>query len=181
MLVSVFLADGFEEIEALTCVDILRRANINVQTVGVTGTTVVGAHAISVLSDISMKDYVDSDMIVLPGGGQGTDNLYKSAELKDILVKAINEDKYVAAICAAPTVLGRHGLLIGKKATCYPGCEKDLKGALLSEETVCTDGKLITSRGPGTTSEFALKLVEILCGPTVADNLRKGMLWQKKN
>lgn len=180
-MVSVFLADGFEEIEALTCVDILRRAGVKVQTVGVTGKTVTGAHGIKVISDIEINGYSESEMVILPGGGPGTENLYKSVELKNILNDAVKNERYIAAVCAAPTVLGRHGLLNGKKATCYPGCEGDLHGAVLSEESVCVDGKLITSRGPGTTADFALKLVEVLCGTAVADKLRSGMLWQRKN
>lgn len=176
-MVYLFLADGFEEIEALTCVDILRRADIDVETVGVTGKRVNGAHGIVVEADIIISECGDADMLILPGGGVGTENLKASEDLSALISNAYEKDAYIAAICAAPTVLGGLGLLSGKKAVCYPGLEQGLTGALSSSERVCVDGKIITSMGPGTTSDFALALVELLKDKTVADALRKGMLW----
>lgn len=176
-MIYLFLADGFEEIEALSCVDILRRAELEVETVGVTGKRVNGAHGITVDADITIDACGEAEMLVLPGGSVGTNNLAASAELAKLLKSAADRGAYLAAICAAPTVLGGLGLLEGKRAVCYPGLEDKLSGADKRTDRVCVDGKIITSRGPGTTAEFALTLVEILKGRGVADSLRKGMLW----
>ena len=177
-MVYLFLADGFEEIEALACVDILRRAEINIKTVGVTGKTVAGAHGINVEADMLLSECgFDAEMVILPGGSVGTDNLAASAEVAALIKDAAHRNAYVAAICAAPTVLGGLGLLNGRRAVCYPGLEERLTGALSSDERVCIDGSFITSKGPGTTSEFALTLVDILKGPQTAAAIRKGMLW----
>ena len=177
-MIYLFLADGFEEIEALGCVDILRRAGLEVKTAGVTGKTVTGAHGIKTEADILVSECgYDADMVILPGGSVGTDNLAASEDVARIVTDAAERNAYVAAICAAPAVLGGLGLLEGRRAVCYPGLEGRLTGALRSSERVCVDGRIITSRGPGTTSEFALTLVEILKGRQSADALRKGMLW----
>lgn len=177
-MIYLFLADGFEEIEALGCVDILRRADLEVKTVGVTGKIVAGAHGINVEADIIISECgYDADMVILPGGSVGTDNLAAKPEVAALVEDAAERNAYVAAICAAPTVLGGLGLLEGRRAVCYPGLEGRLIGAVESSDRVCVDGRFITSRGPGTTSEFALKLVEILKGRQTADALRKGMLW----
>ena len=177
-MIYLFLADGFEEIEALACVDILRRAGIEVKTVGVTGKTVAGAHGINVEADMLISECgFDAEMVILPGGSVGTDNLAASPEVAALVEDAAKRKAYVAAICAAPTVLGGLGLLEGRRAVCYPGLEDRLTGAKSSADRVCIDGKFITSRGPGTTSEFALTIVEILKGRQTADVLRKGMLW----
>lgn len=177
-MVYLFLADGFEEIEALSCVDILRRAGIEVLTAGVTGRSVKGAHGIRVEADVDVSECVyDAEMVILPGGSVGTDNLAASGDVASLVNDAAQRNAYVAAICAAPTVLGGLGLLKGRRAVCYPGLESRLTGALSSAERVCIDGNFITSRGPGTTAEFALTLVEILKGRQTADSLRKGMLW----
>lgn len=177
-MVYLFLADGFEEIEALACVDILRRAGVDIKTVGVTGKTVTGSHEIKVEADIALSECDDgAEMVILPGGGAGTQNLAASGEVAALVKSAARRNAYVAAICAAPTVLGGLGLLEGKRAVCYPGCEPGLNGAKKCSDRVCVDGNFITSRGPGTTSEFALTLVGILKGAGVASQLRKGMLW----
>lgn len=177
-MVYLFLADGFEEIEALSCVDILRRAGVDILTAGVTGKTVSGAHGIKVEADITVDECRDdAEMVILPGGSAGTDNLAASGGVASLVKDAAARNAYVAAICAAPTVLGGLGLLEGRRAVCYPGLEGRLTGAVKSDERVCVDGRFITSRGPGTTSEFALTLVEILKGRRTADELRRGMLW----
>lgn len=177
-MVYLFLADGFEEIEALGCVDILRRAGIEVETVGVTGKTVAGAHGINVEADILISECgYDAEMVILPGGSVGTDNLAASCEVASLVNDAAERNAYVAAICAAPTVLGKLGLLQGRRAVCYPGLEGRLAGAVKSSERVCADGNFITSRGPGTTAEFSLTIVELLKGRETADAVREGMLW----
>ncbi|MCE5285631.1 MAG: DJ-1/PfpI family protein [Pelosinus sp.] len=180
MKVLLHLADGFEEIEALSVVDILRRADIVVKTVSITGKKeILGAHDITVLADqlFESTDYTNADMLVLPGGSVGTDNLGKHAALEKELLKAAKEGKWLAAICAAPTVLGKLGLLNGKSATCYPGHENQLIGANTSRsDKVIVDGKLITSRGPGTSFDFALKIVAVLKDEKTAATLKQNML-----
>ncbi|MDP4132775.1 MAG: DJ-1/PfpI family protein [Bacillota bacterium] len=175
----VLLAEGFEEIEALTQVDILRRAKINVMTVGVTGKKVTGSHGIEVKSDISIKKALkakDCEGVILPGGMPGTTNLKASKEAAFLIEEAANEGKMVAAICAAPSVLGKLGLLEGKKAVCFPGHEKELTGAELAAEPVVIDGNIITSRSAGTAHLFAFALVEYITGKS-ADNLKSSMLY----
>lgn len=163
-MVYLFLAEGFEEIEALCPLDILRRAGITVTTVGVGGKTVIGAHGISVISDITDAEYVgnDVDMIILPGGMPGTLNLGNSDVCISAIKNAVENDVYVAAICAAPSILGTHGVLKNKNAVCYPGFEAALKEANVLSTGVCCDGKIITAAGMGVAVEFALKLVEVL-------------------
>jgi len=178
-MVYVHLADGFEEIEALTIVDVLRRAKIETMTVSVTGeTTVRGAHDIKIIADLLFEkaDYNKCDMIVLPGGMPGTLNLGKHAGLAEQLVGFSESGKWIGAICAAPSVLGKLSLLKGKRATSYPGYQEEMPGAEYSEERVVRDGKLITSRGPGTAIEFSLKLVELLKDVQTSEALRKSMI-----
>ena len=162
--VITFLADGFEEIEALTPVDILRRGGIEVVTVSISGNkTVYGSHGINVEADavFSEADIDSADMLFLPGGKKGTENLDNSEAVKEKIREFLAADKYVAAICAAPTVLGHMGVLEGKKATCYGGLEGQLTGAITSTDAVVVDGNIITSRGMGTSLDLALKLLEI--------------------
>ena len=174
----VFLADGFEEIEALSVVDILRRCQIEVQTVSITeNKQVTGSHGIPVLADIVLTD-ADTDQaqaLILPGGLPGSDNLQACKPLENALKKAAKEGRIVAAICAAPKVLGVFELLSGKKATCYPGFEKELLGATPVTEKVVQDGNAITSRGAGTAADFAFALADALGGNS--DPVRKGMLF----
>ena len=149
-MVYVFLADGFEDIEALAPIDILRRANVDVKTVGVTGKEVTSSHGVTVKADISVSDIkLDSDLelIVLPGGMPGTLNLEASVGVQKAIDFCAANDKYIAAICAAPSILGHKGLLKGKKATCFPGFEKDLVGADACSDLVVIDGKFITGNG----------------------------------
>ena len=177
----VFFAEGFEEIEALTIVDVLRRADIPVSMVSVTGKlSVTGAHGIAVQTDLLFEDadYNDAEILILPGGLPGAHNLNNHEGLKEKLVSFNDAGKKVAAICAAPLVLGGLNMLDGKKATCYPGFENELTGASLSTDLVVKEDNVVTSRGPGTALNFALKLVEELKGKNLADQLANAMLVQ---
>lgn len=164
-MIYVFLADGFEEIEALTVVDMLRRCELDVKMVGIGREAIRGAHGILVQSDMADKDCVIDDrieMIVLPGGMPGTLNLEKSATVANAIDYCYKNRKYISAICAAPSILGHKGILQGQKAVCYAGFETQLNGAELVEEAVCVSDIFITSKGPGTAVEFALKIIETL-------------------
>lgn len=179
-MIYIFLADGFEEIEALTCVDIIRRAGLNIKTVGVTGKTVNGAHGIKVIADIEQKDVTTDDMeaIILPGGMPGTLNLEKSPIVTAAINFCIDNKKLISAICAAPSILGHLGHLKNINSTCYPGFENELKGANLSKSKVCTDGEIITANGPGATSEFAFAIVNKLCSKKVENKIRMSMCYE---
>ncbi len=178
-MVYVFLADGFEEIEALAVVDILRRAEIRTHMVGVTGKMVTGSHGITVQADETIKEITnlsDASMLVLPGGMPGAKHLLESGLLKNLLNEAYHSDMFIAAICAAPMVLSEHGLIKGRKVTCYPGFEKQLKDCVYCDENVVQDGKLITGKGPGAALAFGLKLVEIIKGHKVSEDLSQAMI-----
>jgi len=176
--VCVLFADGFEEIEAISIVDILRRAEVNVTIAGVDGTRVKGAHGVVVEADASLADASTEswDMVVLPGGLPGATNLRDHADVQAFLKSQSSSGGRLAAICAAPIALGAAGILEGKRATSYPGFEGELTGANCVEDRVVVDGNVITSRGPGTSIEFALTLVQELQGAEVASALREGML-----
>lgn len=172
-MVYVFLAEGFEETEALVPVDMLRRMGCDVKTVGVGGKEVTGSHGITVTADLEEKD-VDTDlteMVFLPGGLPGTYNLEKSPIVRAAVEAAAECGAYVAAICAAPSVLGHLGLLRGQKATCAPGFESELEGAEHVKEPVVASGKFITGWGAGAALPFALRLGEALCGREKADEV----------
>lgn len=159
------LAEGFEEIEALTVTDVLRRAGVNVKNASVSGEYVSGAHGITVKSDCLLSDVLkagDAEGVILPGGMPGTLNIKKSDEALRLIKEVFKKGLLTAAICAAPSVLGEMGILEGKRCTCYPGFEDKLKGGILSEEKVVADGNVITSRGPGTALSFALALSEYI-------------------
>ena len=176
--VYIFLADGFETVEALAPVDVMRRAGIEVVTVSIMGRqNVVSAQNIPVVADALYEDlcFCDADAFVLPGGGTGTENLSAHASLRALLEKVNAEGKLVAAICAAPMVLGRTGLLKGRKATCYPGCEGDLFGAEYTAAPVEKDGNIITGCGPGVSFDFGFAIVEYLCGCEPVATLRSQM------
>lgn len=179
-MVYVFLANGFEEIEALSVVDILRRAEIETKTVGVTGKEITGTHGITVKADITVEDVDknDIDAVVLPGGMPGAVNLKNSAEVEQLLLLCVGSGKVTAAICAAPLVLGNLGLLENKTATCYPGFEEELKGAKILRQNVCVDGNIITASGPAAANEFAFALVDKLKNSTASAKIRKGMLFE---
>lgn len=176
--VLVPLAPGFEEVEALTVVDILRRGEVKVITAGTIAGPITGRSGIAVLADILIAD-VDADeldMIILPGGMPGTTNLKGDSRVREIIEKIRGNGKYTAAICAAPTVLHALGGLEGKRVTSFPGVREKLTGVDYSEERVVVDGNLITSRSPGTAMEFAFKLLEILEGREKADSVNQGVL-----
>ena len=164
MVYCVFLAEGFEEIEALTQTDVLRRAGVDVKNVGVTGKYVAGSHGITVKADMTLDSF-DGEMpqgIILPGGIPGATNIERSSKAKEMIEKVFQSGGLVAAICAAPGILGDMGLLKGRKATCYPGYEKKLIGATVCTDKVVVDGNLVTSRGAGTAMDMALALAEYI-------------------
>lgn len=174
-MVYVFLADGFEIIEALAPVDMLTRAKIDVKTVGVTGDVVTSSCGVSVKTDMSINDFdfYDVQAIVLPGGMPGTLNLESNNAVQQAIDNAVNTNTPVCAICAAPSILGHKGILGGKQATCFPGFEQALDGAVLSSEYVVTDGNIITARGAGVSVDFGLEIVKLLKGAELADEIRK--------
>lgn len=178
--ISVFLADGFEEIEGLTVVDILRRAGLRVDTVSITGERIIrGSHQIDVQADCLFEemDFSESDMLVLPGGMPGTRNLMNHKGLQELLRAYHEKGRYIAAICAAPSVFGRLGFLKGRRACCYPSFEEKLEGAEVVQEPVSVDGHIITSRGMGTAIPFALKLTALLCGEEKADEISRSIIF----
>ncbi len=176
----MFIADGFEEVEGLAVVDILRRGGIKLDMASIMGRREIkGSHDINLVTDISAEDAdLDSyDMMILPGGMPGTKYLRESKLVTDAAVKFAGDGKYVAAICAAPTVLGGLGLLKGKRACCYGGMEDGLTGADVSYDKVTVDGNIITSRGLGTAVDFGLKLLEIFNGKEEADDMAKKIMF----
>lgn len=176
--VAVLLADGFEEIEAITIVDVLRRADVQVRTLALKNKTVQGAHGIAVEADalFDQEHGKEWDLVVLPGGQPGANTLRDDPRVASLIERQLGQSRKVAAICAAPIALGAHGMLKGRRATCYPGFEDQLRDAKLTLEPVVVDNDITTSRGPGTAMSFALNLVEQLKGKTKADSVRKGML-----
>lgn len=166
----IFLDNGFEEIEAITTIDLLRRANIALTTVSVTGVeSVLGAHNISVKADklFADADFADAEMLILPGGAT---KLHECKPLCDLLVAHNASEKLIAAICAAPSVLGRLGILQGKQATCYPGFEEYL-GESYIDGLVVESKNIITAKGPGLSSDFAFCIIEKVAGSEVADQV----------
>jgi len=178
--VYAFFATGYEEVEALTVVDLLRRAGVEVNMVSVTGeATVVGSHNIGINMDSKFDDnnYDDGDLFFLPGGMPGTTNLLACEKLCQLLVMKNNEGKRLAAVCAAPSVFGQLGLLKGKKATSYPGFEEKLIGATYVTDSVVTDGVITTSRGMGTSIDLGLELISLLCDEETAKSIGKGIIY----
>ena len=178
--VAIFLATGFEEIEALTVVDLLRRVQVEVDMVSITGEKrAVGSHGIVVETDkiINQLNFSEYDMLILPGGMPGTLNLEACEVLMTQIEAFYQQEKLLAAICAAPSILGHKGMLNGKTACCYPGFEKDLTGAQVSYESVCMDGNIITSRGMGCAVGFGLKIVETLLGEEVSKKLSEAIIY----
>ena len=181
-MIAVLFATGFEEVEALAPVDLLRRAGLNVTMTGVDGETITGSHGIAVTMDAKIED-IDREALealVLPGGLPGTLNLEKSQAVQDLITHCTEQGKLVAAICAAPSILAHRGLLQGKNAISFPDFHKDLTegGAVLSESYVCEDGNFITARGMGVATQFGLKLVERLVSPEKAAELRGKIQWE---
>jgi 4-methyl-5(b-hydroxyethyl)-thiazole monophosphate biosynthesis len=180
-MIYLFLANGFEEVEALAPLDLLRRAGLEVTTVGVGGEMITGSHGITVQADIPDTMYADAkpEMIVLPGGMPGSKHLDESRIVDMALKAAVRNGAYIAAICAAPFILGKRGLLQGKVATCYPGFEKELIGAEISAQKVVTDGRFITAAGMGVAVDFGLALVEAMTDKSVAERLHAAIQCKK--
>lgn len=181
-MVYLFLADGHEEIEALTVVDLLRRAGVEIETVSITGNKkVVGSHGIAHMAD-KLFDEADFDvakMLVLPGGMPGTKNLEAYEPLMSKVDEFAQSGKYIAAICAAPTIFGHRGLLKGKEACCYPNMDNQLEGAKVKFNPVCHDGNIITSRGLGTAIEFALEIISTLSDAATAQKIASSVVFSK--
>ncbi len=178
-MIYMFLADGFEEIEALSPLDLLRRAGADIKTVGVGKKDICGAHGIVIKADITDNEVILDDnlkMVILPGGMPGTLNLDASATVHSAIDCVVKNDGILAAICAAPSILGTRGLLCGKEATCYPGFEDKLKGAKISSNKVVKDGNIVTAAGMGVALEFGFSLVSMLYGKEKADVLRRGVI-----
>lgn len=178
-MIYVFFAHGFEEIEAITTLDILRRAELSVTSVGIGSKTITGAHGLTVHCDMLDKQAGNAkglEMIVLPGGMPGTLHLEKSPVVNAYIDHVLKHGLWLAAICAAPSILGHRNLLEGKRVTCFPGFEEQLgEGATYTGESVTVDGKLITAKGAGVAVPFALKLVECLCGKERSDALEASL------
>lgn len=178
--VYVIFADGLEEVEALTQVDLLRRAGDNVTSVSIMqNREVTGAHRIPIKADALFEDvnFADADLIILPGGGGGTANIEKHAGLKKVLTAHYQAGKHVAAICAAPRYFGALGFVKGKKAVVYPGLEDRLNGAEVLQVPAVTDGNVTTGHGPGAAMDFALELVRVLHGDAAVQSLKKELVY----
>lgn len=182
MKVCIFFADGLEEIEGLTVVDLLRRVDIPISIISITGNKMItGAHDIKIEADILFEDmdFTDTGMLILPGGMPGTKNLKAHEGLCRLLHEFNTKGKYIAAICSAPSVLGQLNILNGKKATCYPGFENQLSGAALSDGNCVTDGNIITSRGMGTAIDFAAEIISIIKNRSVAEALKETIIYTR--
>ncbi|SCJ95884.1 Chaperone protein YajL [uncultured Eubacterium sp.] len=181
-MVYVFLANGFEELEALTVVDLLRRAEIQVKTVSIMEDRLVyGSKGVGVEADILFKagNYETCQMLILPGGMPGTTNLCNHRDLNEELREFYGKGKPIAAICAAPMVLGRAGLLAGHKATIYQGMEEELAGAQPVDDDVVVSENIITSKGPGTAMDFALTIIEYIKGTQKAEEIAAELLYHR--
>ena len=175
-----FMANGFEDVEALAPLDILRRGGQDVVTVSITGSEfVTSAHGVTLKADAVFEDVdlSDADLLMLPGGMPGSTNLNAHEGLRDAIVAHYESGRRIAAICAAPMVFGSLGLLEGKRATCYPGCEGTMTGATYTRELVTIDGNIITGEGPAAAFPYGYAILEILAGKEVADTLREGMIF----
>lgn len=178
-MILLCLAPGFEEIEALATVDILRRAGLQVTTVGIGGEYITGTHGITVRADVSDKEGIPQvenlQAVVLPGGMPGMTNLLQSETVDVLLHQASETGAYLCAVCASPSVLGVKGYLKGKRATCYPGFEDYLKGAVLCADSIVVDGRCITAKGAGVTLDFALAIVQSLTSGDLESKIRSEM------
>ena len=174
-MVYMFLADGFEEVEALAPHDIFRRANVEVVTLGVTGEYINGAHDIVVKADMPIEkaSFENIDAVILPGGLGGTNNMESSDKVKELISYAADNNKLVCAICAAPSILGNMGLLAGKEATCYPGFENTFTGGKYVKQSVVKCDNFITSDGMGSAYKFGFEITTALCGEAVTEKIKK--------
>lgn len=179
-MIYIFLSQGFEECEALVPVDILRRANIEIKTVGVGSNIITGAHGIKVVCDTTTEnlDFDNLEGIILPGGMPGTINLEKDETVQKAIDYCANNNLLISAICAAPSILGHKNLLNGKKATCFPGFENDLSGAKFCDLPVVCDGNIITSHGAGAAFPFGFEILTFLKGKDFSDKLKKQMKYK---
>lgn len=179
IMIYVFLAQGFEEVEALAPIDLLRRCGKEVITVGVNDNIIVGSHNIPIVTDtITQEIKLDDtlEMIILPGGMPGTINLENNPAVQETIDFCVKNDKFIGAICAAPSILGHKGILKNKKAVCFEGFENQLEGADVSKDSVMADGNIITARGAGVAVQFGLKLVEVLISKERSDTLKAAIL-----
>ena len=177
--IAIFIAYGFEEIEAITQIDVLRRAEIDIVSVSITDSyEVQGKHKITIIADklFSEMDFDKVDMLVLPGGAIGVKNLFKHEGLNNLLVQFNKDKKHIAAICAAPMILNELGILNGRKAICFPACEKELTNAIITDEPVVVDQHVITSKGIGTALDFSLEIVKHYKGEEKALQMAKAMV-----
>ena len=177
-MIAVLLADGFEETEAIAPIDILRRAGLDVKTVGITSKVVVGSHGIATIADLT-KEEVKLDEVTLavfPGGMPGALNLDGAKFTDEIIDAVMKNGGRLAAICAAPLILGRRGLLSGKRAVCYPGFENELRGATVENASVVTDGNITTAKGAAVALDFGAELVSLICGKEKSDALLAAMM-----
>jgi 4-methyl-5(b-hydroxyethyl)-thiazole monophosphate biosynthesis len=180
--VYVFLADGYQLVEALTVVDMLRRVNIDVYTVSIQESKMVeSSNKVLVQSDFIFDeiDFKDADALILPGGCPGTDNLRACEKLRTILKKHNDQGKLIGAICAAPSILGQLGMLNGKRACCHPGCENDLVGAKVSENETETDGNIITSRAMGTSIPFSCAIIDKILSNNESKKLLEKIVYKQ--
>lgn len=177
-MIYMFFAQGFEEVEAIAPLDLMRRAGLSVTTVGIGGKQITGAHGITVTTDLTDAEYSDPspEMIFLPGGMPGTLNLAASRVVLDAIRTVSECGGYLAAICAAPSILGDMGLLKGKQATCYPGFEDRLRGASIAKSTLVRDGNVLTARGMGVAVDMGLAIVALFCGEEKANELRHAVI-----
>ena len=180
-MIYVFYANGFEEIEGVAPVDMLRRCDLEVTTVGVGGRTVVGAHGICIQTDISEDEmcFDNIEAVVLPGGMPGTLNLERSDVVRKAVDVAYNNGKCIAAICAAPSILGHMGLLEGKEAVCFPGFEQELNGAVISDKKVVSSGQFITAAGVGVAVKFGIEIARRFCGKNKAERVLASIQCEK--
>ena len=171
----MFFADGFEEVEAIAALDVIRRAKIDIKSVGIGGKNITGSHGITVVCDLLESEIAHSDScdgIILPGGMPGTENLYNSDKVIEFVNYCEINGKFLCAICAAPIILGRKNYLSGKKAVCFPGFEEELKGASVSDSFVCRDGNIITAKGMGCAVNFGIEIVAAVKGNEFAADLK---------
>lgn len=174
----MFFADGFEEVEAIAALDVVRRAGVKAESVGVGSREITGAHGITVICDkieTDIKPSAELEGVILPGGMPGTTNLLASDAVNSFIDYCAQSRLYLCAICAAPMILGRKGILSGKKAVCFPGFESELKGAEISDAYVCRDGKIITAKGMGSAVNFGLEIVAAVCGEKAAADLKSDL------
>ena len=180
-MVYIFLAEGFEEIEALTQIDLLKRVGIEIKSVGIGGGIITGAHGIPVICDMTMDDFSDNtpELIILPGGMPGVTNLYGCEKLLSVVENSFKKGLFIAAICAAPLILGRLGISEGKNMVCYPGFEDELKGATIKDVPVVRDGNIITAKAAGSAILFAHEIISALSGNIPADKVLDGIYYDR--